>query len=650
MTNKVISIWIWPVIWTLLFVAEGASGSEKSYLSLYHEHEAIPYIQIYSSLSEIQKDLDKIHQQDERQLEKIESIPVNGNTKLLGIFRKGTGKDGIKLIATTSMPEFLDILRQQLKENANLTDFETYRNGNKRFFLGVLQGGGNKSDIKFVNALSWDEFLDVYKKNIKSGLRLIDLESYQDDGKSNLVGVYQKGQGPDFISPFDSYSAFISHFKEKYKEGLLLLNVESYQDKGKRYYVGVYGSGKPGEGVYLKKDNTLTEVWESKKYWENKGYGLVGLDVVESVPLPFSSLQFDVSPSRLGMALRSLPERHVIKKVGVIGMDRDHRCHIQGLSAGPDRIVTSCMTKGRGTKGKGYRGFLQIFRLGNGRDFTDYIDAKGGARRGAQLVSLYGPPHQHAVVGQAVFGKEIRDDDGTVLAARISMLLPVVNDEGEKSNPSVGGTCPSTPVIDLRDQDGNWIYSFCHKSHKDDKEGKNDNLSTSALFVQDNQLFLFAAFHEFLYIYHLDWLGPADPAKAHIEVESILKARVAVDFDVRDGGAGDTKWNAYDSLNLLTNQEGKVFLIGGRGASLDVWQIEFRPKAGEKPTLRKIVPTAKETLPGHKDMFAEGVSLQPLNSKRMRIWAAPWDYRQTRCSTWKRDRHCTHIWFFDEDL
>ena len=70
MPNKVTSMLVLCLIWTLFFVSQGYAGSEKFYVSLFHEGSTISTIQLYSSVIEIQKDLDKIHQEDVRQLEK----------------------------------------------------------------------------------------------------------------------------------------------------------------------------------------------------------------------------------------------------------------------------------------------------------------------------------------------------------------------------------------------------------------------------------------------------------------------------------------------------------------------------------------------------------------------------------------------------
>ena len=642
----------------LVLLSTNASYADEEYLGVFSSGTGSNKAYRFEGWAKFLAEGSKLVGQNLRLVD-VEAVINGDKTDYIGVWSGGNDPGNI-VNRSKSWQEFLAKGNELVRRNLRLVDLEVVGcTPGSREFIGIWRSGTEPGNL-VTQSESWEEFLAKGNELVKKQLRLVDVEAARTGSKIEYFGVWRSGSDPgNYVYKADSWEEFLAKGNELIEKKLRLVDVEVVRlaSEGKKQYIGVWRSGTDPNNVIVRVPS-WNEFLAKGKELVSKGLRLidmsalgppcagVGEDVAGNVPpvfeepggdvaLPFRSLEFQVTADQISSVMSSVPDVSEKRTISVNGIDKNLliRCHIQGVAVGSKRVITSCMSEGQGKNDHPRRGYLQIY------------DEKGTSK----LVSVYGPPHQHAVVGQPVFGRDVRANNGAVLKASIDMMVPVIS--GRWSNDS-SARCPQTPVIDLRDQDGNLIFSFCHKPHAEDKGGLNNDLSAGALFVHKGKLYLFGVYHDFLYIYRLNWSGPANKEKAHVEVEPVLKARVKSFFNVVDGGAGDTVWANYESINLFSNHQGKVFLIAGHDEWLDTWEIELSPPANAKPKLRKLA-NAKEFLNAGgvndlgKDLFYEGVSIQKLSDTSMRIWVTPWDYRHSRCWPISKERHCSYIWHFD---
>lgn len=146
------------------------------------------------------------------------------------------------------------------KDGYRLVDLDTYTENGRQLYNGVWEKGTGKHALYQFN--SWDKFVDKWKELNKEGLRLIDIESFKSGNKRYYVGAWRKGSGKSALFQYDSWGKFVKKWKDLNNENQLLLDVETFKVGNKRFYVGVWGKGN-GKKALFQFDN-----WDSfKKEW-----------------------------------------------------------------------------------------------------------------------------------------------------------------------------------------------------------------------------------------------------------------------------------------------------------------------------------------------------------------------------------------------
>jgi len=93
-----------------------------------------------------------------------------------GAFREGSGSYG--LWTGLDRDAFLAKWKKARDSGTQVNQVKTYLDGKKRLYDAVIAGGGTKTEIDL--DLDWNALAAKWKDNFKKGLRLVDLETYQD--------------------------------------------------------------------------------------------------------------------------------------------------------------------------------------------------------------------------------------------------------------------------------------------------------------------------------------------------------------------------------------------------------------------------------------------------------------------------------------
>ena len=156
-----------------------------------------------------------------------------------GVFR--SGYDGHVLWLGAAWPDFVAKWTEFSDQGLRLIDLETYEEGGKRLYAGVFRAG---SDGHFLwNGVEWPAFVTKWEQLSSKGLRLIDLETYREGGKRLYAGVFRAGSDGHFLWNGVEWPAFVQKWKELSKQNLRLVDIETYVEGTKRLYAGVFRTG-----------------------------------------------------------------------------------------------------------------------------------------------------------------------------------------------------------------------------------------------------------------------------------------------------------------------------------------------------------------------------------------------------------------------
>jgi hypothetical protein len=199
----------------------------------------------------------------------------HGQGLYTGIWRSGS--DGYYLWNGATWQDFNVKWDELAKQNLRLVNIKTYKVGSSRVFSGVWRGGSDAYALTPLH-LDWAAFNKFWSDASNQGLRLINIETYVDDGVLYFLGVFRAGNDAYALTPLNlDWAAFNTFWSNASKEGLRLINIESYVTNGKRYYLGVFRQGNDGYVLsgYGGDWNKLVSDWTSLA---TKGFRLIDVE------------------------------------------------------------------------------------------------------------------------------------------------------------------------------------------------------------------------------------------------------------------------------------------------------------------------------------------------------------------------------------
>ena len=187
-----------------------------------------------------------------------------------GLFRATKG--GHAVVVGLDAASFRKKVDALAKQGVQLTDLEVLDEGGKRQWSGVFQtreGGGT-----LITDLEWEPFLERWKDlTEQKGMRLIDLETYDDGKKRMFAGAFAESDDLYSLWVGMDRKAFESKWAELSGQGLRLIDVEVYRAGNQTLYSGVFLAGRGGYGMWSDLG------WDDLRgKWKNAGTQLVDFD------------------------------------------------------------------------------------------------------------------------------------------------------------------------------------------------------------------------------------------------------------------------------------------------------------------------------------------------------------------------------------
>jgi murein DD-endopeptidase MepM/ murein hydrolase activator NlpD len=169
------------------------------------------------------------------------------NRQILGVWRSGSH---IELRVNVQGWSAMIAKRNDLaKSDFRLLEVNTYVENGKRHFVGLfrhVEGGGNEQGLSLLK--DWASFTAHRDALEAQGLRLADVTYFHDGVSDNFVGVFLPGSGDQQTINTGNWITFAAVAASFATQGLRLVDVESYATGGGQQYVGVF---RPGTGTQL---------------------------------------------------------------------------------------------------------------------------------------------------------------------------------------------------------------------------------------------------------------------------------------------------------------------------------------------------------------------------------------------------------------
>ena len=128
--------------------------------------------------------------------------------------------------------------------------------------------------------LDWAAFNKFWADNSKT-MRLIDIETYTSGGKRYFLGAFRQGTGGYSLSPYGmDYQAFSKYWADKAKQNLRLIDIESYEENNKRIFLGVWRQGSDAYAMVHGVD--FESLNSNYAEYNSKGLRMIDLETMDS--------------------------------------------------------------------------------------------------------------------------------------------------------------------------------------------------------------------------------------------------------------------------------------------------------------------------------------------------------------------------------
>lgn len=224
---------------------------------------------IYKSINVRPNLYDKVEYQ-QTPFDDCRSDMGDGNDLFNTIWHK-TGKDNVLIRTGLENSLFFEEVEKLRKAGYHCKDFETFRQGNVRYWDGVFQKDHPRTRM-WRNA-SKDAFVAKSAEMKNQGYRLLDLETYLDKNGNRLwAGIYRRTDDSYAVRLDRDTKAFAAVRESEQQAGRSLIDIEVYRTNGKSKWSGVFSKGSPN---MLNRNMTIVEFGLKRIDRTNNGFSLI---------------------------------------------------------------------------------------------------------------------------------------------------------------------------------------------------------------------------------------------------------------------------------------------------------------------------------------------------------------------------------------
>jgi CubicO group peptidase (beta-lactamase class C family) len=210
----------------------------------------------------------------------IEVTEIDGDQRVGAVFQKNLDGRGWYQWRNLSDTAFSQKWQQYKNDGYRLVDQESYVLNGTRYYAGIwIENRENLPWASWRN-LSDTEFSSKFQEYKNAGYMPVDIEGYPTDSGLRYAVIWVKNvDGIKWAEWRDlSSEAYGAKFDE-YDSDYRVLDVESYHDNGKQYYAGIWIENTDGRGWYQWRDMTSTAFGDKWLQLRDAGYRLTDYDV-----------------------------------------------------------------------------------------------------------------------------------------------------------------------------------------------------------------------------------------------------------------------------------------------------------------------------------------------------------------------------------
>lgn len=269
------------VAFCAIFLALPIDADETRYEAVWHQGTGTSLTSAPQSRDAFISTGDQLVKQKGLHLIDVETLVKNGHRFYVGLFTEGTG--GNLFSGPLSPVQLRQTMKERRAQNLRLVDFEIFRlAGGGTRYLGVWRPGSGEELL--TGPLEFSAFKSRGEKLTKRGLRLIDVEVENMDGRLLYSGLFRSGTGANWITEPLTGSAFSAKRDQMVAQGVELVDVERVETGGQQRFVGVWSTG-PGESR-LSKLRNFSSFFVFSQSQVNNGKRAIDVELVLDKPAP----------------------------------------------------------------------------------------------------------------------------------------------------------------------------------------------------------------------------------------------------------------------------------------------------------------------------------------------------------------------------
>ena len=137
-------------------------------------------------------------------------------------------------------------------DGMRLTDIEQYDNNGSVGYIARFAHGDDEDYLWRAN--TWADFEAKILELVADELRLVDVEIFFDQGDARYLGVWRSGSGNFALWNCPTWDAFTDRWQEMSMSGLQLIDIEVYRNQGATHYFGLFRSDMSEETLWKDED------------------------------------------------------------------------------------------------------------------------------------------------------------------------------------------------------------------------------------------------------------------------------------------------------------------------------------------------------------------------------------------------------------
>jgi murein DD-endopeptidase MepM/ murein hydrolase activator NlpD len=156
-----------------------------------------------------------------------------------------------------------------------IIDIETYEQEGSRRYAGLF------TPADYAKAASvgkeWAAFLADWQGLENKGFRIIDIETYVQGGSRRYAGLFKPANYAKAASVGKQWAAFLADWQSLENKGFRIIDIETYVQGGERLYIGLFEPANYAKAAAVGKQwPAFLADWQSL---ENKGFRIIDLEI-----------------------------------------------------------------------------------------------------------------------------------------------------------------------------------------------------------------------------------------------------------------------------------------------------------------------------------------------------------------------------------